>query len=100
MAYIYEVRPIASRAIWSFYRHVAMRFRHTFDTEDIVRNAQRAIRNMSLIEQSLIRRKPTITRWQQQGWHMANAGQWYYAYTIADDTITIQDACHQRNMHE
>ena len=31
---------------------------------------------------------------------MANAGKWYYAYTIDDETITIQDACHEQNMHE
>jgi hypothetical protein len=30
---------------------------------------------------------------------MANAGKWYYAYTIDKDTITIQDACHAQNMH-
>ena len=35
-----------------------------------------------------------------QGWHMAHAGTWYYAYTIDGDTITIQDACHQQNLHE
>ena len=34
------------------------------------------------------------------GWHMAHAGTWYYAYTIDGDTVTIQDACHQQNMHE
>jgi hypothetical protein len=31
---------------------------------------------------------------------MANVGKWYYAYTIDDETITIQDACHEQNMHE
>ena len=45
-------------------------------------------------------RGPTIGRWQAQGWHMAHAGTWYYAYTIDGETITIQDACHQQNMHE
>jgi len=99
MQYRYEVRPKASRKVWSFYRHVALKFRHTFDTEDMVRNAKRAIRNMGLIEQSLLRRKPTIERWQKAGWHMANAGKWYYAYTISGDTITIEDACHEQNMH-
>jgi hypothetical protein len=49
------------------------------------------------IERTLIRRKPTIKRWQ--GYHMAHAGVWYYAYTIDGDTITIHDACHQQNMH-
>ena len=100
MRYKYEVKPHASRQIWSFYRHVAWKYMHTFDTEDMVRNARRAIRDMGLIEQSLLRRRPTLKRWQQEGWHMTNAGKWYYAYSINDDTITIEDACHEQNMHE
>ena len=31
---------------------------------------------------------------------MAHSGHWYYAYTIDGDTITIHDACHERDMHE
>jgi hypothetical protein len=31
---------------------------------------------------------------------MAHAGHWYYAYTINDDTVTIEDARHEQNMHE
>lgn len=100
MQYKYEVSPSASRSVWSFYRNVALKYKHTFDTVDIVRNAQRAIRNMRLIEASLLRRPPILKRWQNEGWHMANAGKWYYAYTITDDTIIIEDACHEQNMHE
>ena len=100
MQYKYEVRPSASRSVWIFYRHVALKYRHTFDTEDIVRNAQRVIQNMGRIEQSLLRRRPTLKRWQDQGWHMAHAGHWYYAYTINEDTVTIEDARHEQNMHE
>ncbi len=100
MQYRYDVRPLASRKVWSFYRHVAMKYRHTYDVEDIVRDSRKAIRNMRHIEQSLLRRRPTLSRWQQEGWHMANSGKWYYAYTITGDTITIQDACHEQNMHE
>ena len=98
MRYQYEVSPCASRRIWSFYKHVAMKYSHTFDTEDIVKNAKRAIRNMGHIEQSLLRRRPTLERWQKEGWHMANEGKWYYAYTISGDTIIIEDACHAQNM--
>ena len=29
-----------------------------------------------------------------------HAGNWYYAYSIDDDIITIHDACHAQNMHE
>ena len=47
---------------------------------------------MFLIEKTLHRRKPTITRWQEQGWHMANTEKWYYAYTIDNDTIRVKFA--------
>ena len=50
------------------------------------------------IERTLRRRKPTISRWA--GYHMANAGKWYYAYTIEGDMIKVVDACHAQNMHE
>ena len=98
MQYKYEVKYEASYHIWSFYRNVARKYRHTFVTEDIVANARRAIRAMNQIEKTLLRRKPTIRRWQN--YHMAHSGHWYYAYTIDGDTITIHDACHERNMHE
>ncbi|MBP5338224.1 MAG: hypothetical protein J6Z14_02815 [Prevotella sp.] len=64
------------------------------------KNIDDAIDAMFLIEKTLQRRKPTITRWQNHGWHMANTDKWYYAYTIDGDTITIQDACHAQNIHE
>ena len=31
---------------------------------------------------------------------MAHAGKWYYAYSINDDTIIIEDACYEKNMKE
>lgn len=98
MQYKYEVSTRASRKIWTFYRNVAKKYRHTFDTEDLIRNVQRAIRNMEQIEQTLLRRKPTLSRWK--GFHMAHAGKWYYAYSINDDTIIIEDACYEKNMKE
>ena len=80
--------------------NVSRRYMHTFSIEDIHNNVERTLQNGLLIENTLLRRKPTLTRWQKPGWHMAHAGKWYYAYTIDQDTITIQDACHAQNMHE
>lgn len=94
---------IKNEALWkieSFYLHVALKYRHTYSFEDMDRNVLEAISNAHLIEKSLLRRKPTLERWKNEGWHMANAGNWYYAYTITDDTIIIEDACHEQNMHE
>ena len=50
------------------------------------------------IEHSLLRRQPAMKRWQN--WHMAHADNWYYAYSIDGDIITIHDACHQQNIHD
>ncbi|MBP5770237.1 MAG: hypothetical protein J6W75_02610 [Bacteroidaceae bacterium] len=65
----------------------------------MLKNIDDAVDPMFQIEQSLLRRQPTIERWQKVGWHMANAGKWFYAYTVNGDTITIEDACHEQNMH-
>jgi hypothetical protein len=93
-----EVTPLASQKIWTFYRNVAKKYRNTFDAEDIVKSAQKAIRNMGQIEQTLGCRKPTLHRWKH--FHMAHAGKLYYAYGIHEDVITIEDACHEQNMYE
>ena len=97
MQYVY--RPKALRKIWAFYRNVAKKYKHVYDLADMERNIRQAILNGYLIEKSLLRRRPTLKRWQQLGWHMTNSGKWYYAYTINNDTITIEDACHTQNMH-
>ena len=97
-SYNYRFSNEAQWQIESSYLHVALKYRHTFTYEDLNRNVKQAISNALHIEQSLLRRKPTIERWQQEGWHMAHEGKWYYAYTIKEDTITIEDACHEQNM--
>lgn len=70
MQYKYLVEPNASLKIWSFYHHVALKYRHTFSEEDVIKNVQKA-----------------------------HAGKWYYAYTIENNCIIVHDACHQQNMH-
>jgi len=96
----YVIKSKCVRSIVSFYLNVAKRYKHTYSKELQTKNISDAYDAMFLIEKTLLRRKPTIGRWQAQGWHMAHAGTWYYAYTIDGDTVTIQDACHQQNMHE
>lgn len=54
--------------------------------------------NIYSIEKTLPRRQPTLKRWQN--YFMAHSGQWYYAYTINEDIITVVDACHAQNMHD
>ena len=56
-----------------------------------------AINAMYHIERTLLRRKPTIDRWEN--YHMANTDKWYFAYQFDGETVTIVDACHAQNMH-
>ena len=95
----YIVRRQCYLKVEEFYRNVSRKYRHTYSKQLMQKNILDATKAIYLIEKSLPRRKQTLTRWQEQGYHMANIGKWYYAYTIDDDTITIQDACHAQNMH-
>lgn len=96
----YAFKPRALRNIWIFYRNVAKKYKHVYDSNDMERNIRQAVLDAYRIEQSLLRRKPTLKRWQNEGWHMANAGKWYYAYTIGHDTMIIEDACLVQYMYE
>ncbi len=95
----YIIKRQAKYKIAMFYQNVIRKYRHTYSLELMDKNIDEALDAMFQIEQSLLRRQPTVERWQKAGWHMANAGKWYYAYTISGDTITIEDACHEQNMH-
>jgi len=99
MNYQYLVKAKAALKIRTFYRNVFKKYRHTYSYRNMQYNIDQAVDSFYLIEKSLLRRKPTLERWRLAGWHMANAGKWYYAYSIADDTIVIEDACHELNMH-
>lgn len=94
----YIIKPRASRKIYTFYQNVAKKYRHTYDKDDMKRNAHDALFSMYEIERTLLRREATLTRWK--GYYMANTDKWYFAYTIDGDTITVRDACHAQNMHE
>ena len=97
MQYNYHIMPLAARKIRSFYRNVSLKYSNTYSYDDMYRNINEAVDAIYGIEQSLLRRKPTLERWQ--GCHMARAGKWYYAYIISGNTIVIKDACHAQNMH-
>lgn len=95
--YKYIVKPLAQHKIRSFYRNVAKKYKHTYDINDLIRDIEKAVISINKIEQTLLRREPKLKRWA--GYHMANYGKWYYAYTIEGDTIIVKDACHAQNMH-
>ena len=77
---------------------IPLRIWSAISFEDMERNIRDAVLSIYRIEDTLIRREPTISRWE--GLYMANTERWYYAYRIDDDTITVVDACHAQNMHE
>lgn len=96
MQYKYTIKPLAIRKVRSFYRNVCLKYPNIYSYYDMLRYINNTVDAIYCIEQSIPRRKPTIERWQK--WHMAHAGNWYYAYSIDGDTITIRDACHAQNM--
>lgn len=100
MRYQHVIKAQAALKIRRFYWNVFMKYRHTYSYSNMESNVNQTIDAIYLIERSLLRRRPTLTRWQNKGWYMAHAGTWYYAYTINGDTIIIEDACHSQNMHE
>ena len=94
----YVVKKRCARKINSFYHNVAKKYKHTYSEELMHRNIDEASDSIYQIENTLLRREPTLNRWK--GYYMANTDKWYFAYTINGDTITIVDACHAQNMHE
>ena len=94
----YKAKKRCSRNIVNFYLNVSRKYKHTYSNVLMHENIDDAIDAMYLIEKELPRRKPLLKRWE--GFYMAHFGQWYYAYTVDGDTVTIQDACHVRNMHD
>ena len=94
----YLVRKRCARKINSFYKNVSRKYRHTYSQELMEKNVHDAIDSIYEIERTLLRREPTLTRWD--GYHMANTDKWYFAYTFDGETVTVVDACHAQNMHE
>ena len=96
MTYVINTTVITN--IETFYENVAKKYRNTYDYADMHRDIDNAIDSIMKIENGLLRRDPTISRWN--GYHMANTDKWYFAYRIEGDTIYVEDACHAQNMHE
>ena len=95
----YVIKQRCVKNITTFYKNVSKKYKHTYSLELMKSNIEEAYDAMFQIEQTLLRRRPTLERWLKEGWHMAHAGKWYYAYTVCEDTITIEDACHEQNIH-
>jgi len=96
----YIIKPLANQKIHSFYYNVARKYKHTYAFEDFSRDVQNAVFGIYRIENGLLRREPTLSRWKEKGYFMANTDKWYYAYTVDSDMVTVVDACHAQNMHE
>ena len=94
----YVIRKRCAQKVTEFYRNVSKKYKHTYSQELMEQNVQDAYDSIFMIEQSLLRREPTISRWK--GYYMANTEKWYFAYTLEGDTVTVVDACHAQNMHE
>ena len=93
----YRIRKRCVQKIDKFYENVSKKYKHTYSQELMEKNVHDAFDAMYQIERTLLRREPTIARWE--GYHMANTDKWYFAYTFDGETVTVVDACHAQNMH-
>ena len=93
----YVIRKRCAQKITSFYRNVSKKYRHTYSQGLMEKNIHDAYDAIYQIEDTLLRRKPMLKRWE--GFHMANKGKWYFAYTFDGETVTVIDACHAQNIH-
>lgn len=98
MKFIIKKRCV--QRITTFYRNVSKKYLHTYSEELMHKNADDAFDAIFRIENGLLRREPTLSRWQQKGYFMANTDKWYYVYTFDGETVTVVDACHVQNMHD
>ena len=94
--YSYIIKPLAVRKVRAFYKNVYLKYPNTYSYYDMLRYINNTVDASYCMEQTVLRRKPTIERWLK--WHMAHVGNWYYAYSIDGSTIIIHDACHEQNM--
>lgn len=94
----YVIRKRCAQKITSFYRNVSKKYKHTYSLELMEQNVNDAFDSIYGIENTLLRREPTLSRWK--GYYMANTEKWYFAYTVDNETVTVVDACHAQNMHE
>lgn len=90
----YVIQKQVAYKINTFYHNVAKKYKHTYSEEMMHKNLDNAFNPIYKIENGLLRRKPTISRWN--GLFMANAGKWYFAYRIEGNTIYVEDACHSQ----
>ena len=90
------ILPQCIEAIDDFYHNVAKKYAHTYSAELMHKNIDEAFDSMYMIENTLQRRTPTISKWQ--GYYMANTKKWYFAYKVFNDTVVVIDACHAQNM--
>jgi hypothetical protein len=94
----YNISNKVFNVIDEFYTNVANKYINTYSYELLCENVTDAYNTIYRIENGLLRRNPTISRWK--GYYMANTDKWYFAYKIDGDTINVVDACHSQNMHE
>ena len=100
MPYSYVIYPTVYNAIDTFYENVAIKYCHTYSYDLMCKNISDVYNSIKYIENGLLRREPTISRWG--GMYMATSAdrRWNFAYRIDGDTIYVEDACHAQNMHE
>ena len=86
--------------IYTFYTNVAKKYKHTYSEELMLKNINDVYNSICKIENGLLRRQPTISRWKGLYMAVSKDRKWHFAYRIDGDTVYVEDACHAQNMHE
>lgn len=99
----YRISNKAANEINKFYHNVAKKYKNSYSEELMHKNIDETFNAIYGIENGLVRRNPTMSRWN--GMFMAtysvnNQARWNFAYRIDGETIYVEDACHAQNMHE
>lgn len=95
----FQIASIVHDNICTFYTNVSKKYANTYSFELMEKNINDTYNSIYQIENGLLRREPTINRWEGKGC-MAKTDKWYFLYHIDGDTIYVDDACHSQNMHE
>ena len=96
----YKISKQALNQIRKFYKNVAKKYRNTWSKEDVKKYVLATKQSIYQIENGLLRKHPTISRWQGLFMATSQNRRWNFAYRINGDTIYVEDACHAQNMHE
>lgn len=78
----YNIRKICYTKIVRYYNNVAKKYCNTYSFNLMNKNISQAYDDMLRIENGLMRRNPTIARWQNKGWQIQHSAMSFDSLSI------------------